>query len=246
MSTAKPIALITGGNKGIGLELARTLARDHSFHILLGSRNAASGTAAVAKLQAEGLSSIELVVIDVNMDDTIMATVQEVSHKHGRLDVLVNNAGISLSSDPYPAPTELREIFKSTFDTNVFGATVVTESFLPLLEKAAIPRIVFMSSYLGSIEHRMNPEAKWQHLSSMAYRCSKAALNMLCATYDARFRGKGWKINAVCPGSVSTDINGGNGILTTVEAMPNLVRLCTLEKDGATGLYCDPDGPLPW
>jgi NAD(P)-dependent dehydrogenase (short-subunit alcohol dehydrogenase family) len=192
MSQLKPIALITGANRGIGFELARTLARDHSFHVLLGSRDVVSGTSALAVLSSEGLS-VELLILDTNFDDSIMAAAKNVEQNHGRLDVLVNNAGISI--DPYPTTefTQLRRVFQDTFNTNVFGSATVTEAFIPLLYKSSLPRIVFISSTLGSIGNRVDPHGAWQQVPLVSYRCSKAALNMLCATFVARLETKGGK-----------------------------------------------------
>ncbi|KAF2793349.1 carbonyl reductase [Melanomma pulvis-pyrius CBS 109.77] len=245
MSESTSIALVTGANRGIGFELSRTLARDHSFHVLLGSRNASSGAEAVSTLQAEGLS-VELVVLDLGSNTSIFAAAKEVEQKYGRLDVLVNNAGIYIDKWVPESGGNVRATFQETFNTNVFGSASVTEAFVPLLTKSSLPRIVFISSILGSITNQVDPEGGWIHFSGVTYRCSKAAINMLCATYAMRFRDQGWKINTCCPGSVKTDINMHLGVMTTEEAMPNIVRLCTLGKDGETGTFSDANGALPW
>ncbi|KAJ4356835.1 uncharacterized protein N0V89_004872 [Didymosphaeria variabile] len=241
----RPIALITGANRGIGLELARTLARDHNFHVILGSRTLSSGASAVSQLQSEGLS-VEGIPIDLSSDKSIISASQALSRTHDRLDVLVNNAGIYEALSGFPELGDLREKYHSTFETNVFGSAVVTEAFLPLLEKAPVPRIVFVSSVLGSISDRLNPEAKFAAWEGYVYCASKAALNMVAATYVKRFGAKGWKINVACPGSVSTGLNGYQGAKSTVEAVPNLVRLCLLGEEGWTGTFTDEEGGIGW
>jgi NAD(P)-dependent dehydrogenase (short-subunit alcohol dehydrogenase family) len=241
----KQIALITGANRGIGFTLARTLARDHNFHILLGSRNPESGVSAAQILLSEGLS-VEPITIDLASDTSISSAAATIKQKHGHIDVLVNNAGVLF--DPEPGPR--RPLFHKTFDTNVFGAYAVTEAFAPLLEASpqanAPPRIVFLSSRLGSVSDRLDPGSPYEGVNSVIYRASKSALNMVGANFAWRYRDKGWKVNVVCPGWVATDINGGKGALSTEEAMPNLVRLCTLGVEGESGTYTDPEGYLGW
>ena len=157
----KPIALITGANRGIGFALAQTLARDHHFHVLLGARNQKSGSEAVSKLQSQGLS-VDLVELDVSSDSSIAQAAAFVNEKYGYIDVLVNNAGFMLESDGTVELDNMRRTFRETFETNVFGAAAVTEAFVPLLENSAHtpPRVVFLSSTLGSISVRSDPKSK--------------------------------------------------------------------------------------
>ncbi|KAF2714080.1 carbonyl reductase [Pleomassaria siparia CBS 279.74] len=244
MHVSKEIALVTGANRGIGFELARTLARDHSFHVLLGARNSTSGASSVATLQGEGLS-VELLVLDLSSDGSIISAAKKVEEKYGRLDVLVNNAGIYLGVT-MPPVSSLRSLFHTTFDTNLFGSTIVTEAFVPLLCKAPLPRIIFVSSALGSITHRVDPSGAWKDSPAFSYRCTKAALNMVCASYAKKYREKGWKVNSACPGSVKTEMTYMRGVIEKEEAMPNLVRLCTLGEDGETGTFSDANGAVPW
>lgn len=244
MSTSKPIALITGANKGIGFTLARTLARDHGFHILLSARNAEAGAKATKELQDEGLS-VEFIAIDVSDDSSIEAAVRFVKEKHGHIDVLVNNAGISID---YKHPGPLRAMYQATYNTNVFGTVCMIEAFAPLLEKSTHPppRIVSMSSMLGSIADRNDPKSVYDPVECNAYRVSKSSINMVTAIYARKFRDQGWKVNSICPGYVRTAINDGDGMMSTEEAMPNLVRVCTLGPDGPTATFTDPSGTAPF
>lgn len=246
-STSKPVALITGANRGIGFELARTLARDHNFHVIIGSRSVSSGLEAFSKLRGEeGLFSVTAVTLDVSSDDSILHAAKSVEQNFGRLDLLVNNAGIMLpDSQDSPIATK-RKAFQSTFNTNVTGAAVVTETFIPLLSKSKLPRILFLGSTLGSITARLDENHIWDFVDSISYRCSKAALSMLAAQYARRYREKGWKVNIVCPGYVKTGMVNFMGTITTEEAMPHLVKMCTLGVDGETGTFSDDEGRVPW
>ncbi|KAF2732796.1 putative carbonyl reductase [Polyplosphaeria fusca] len=250
MASNKTIALVTGANRGIGLELARTLARDHGFHVLLGSRSQQSGVSAVKTLKDEGLS-VEGITVDLGSDDTIIAAAKEVEQKYGKLDVLVNNAAINLDHTWSGKPDDVRRVYKELYETNLFGTVTVTEAFLPLLGKAKIPRVVFLTSTLGSLTERADPKSAFDSVPGPAYRTSKAAVNMLTLHYAWQFRddkteGKKWKVNMVCPGFVKTDMNDNTGTLSTAESMPNIVRLCTLGEDGPSGTYTGFTGPVDW
>ncbi|KAJ4375893.1 hypothetical protein N0V83_001171 [Neocucurbitaria cava] len=245
-STSKPVALITGANRGIGFELARTLARDHNFQVIIGSRSDSSGLEAFSKLRAEGLFSVTGVTLDVSSDDSIVHAAKSVEQNFGRLDLLINNAGIMLpDSQDSPIATK-RKAFQSTFNTNVTGAAVVTETFIPLLSKSTLPRILFLGSTLGSITGRLDENYIWDSMDSISYRCSKAALSMLAAQYARRYGEKGWKVNIVCPGYVKTGMVNFMGTITTEEAMPHLVKMCTLGENGESGTFSDAEGTVLW
>ncbi|KAF2278351.1 NAD(P)-binding protein [Westerdykella ornata] len=269
--TTKPIALITGATRGIGLALARTLATNHSYHILLGTRTTSSSPATtttaelLTTLRSSNPSlplSIDPLPLDLTCDASIRAAAAAVLAKHGRLDLLVNNAGIALDHYPIEEGEPTRDAFRKTFDTNVFGTAAVTDAFIPLLSRAQEwnakhhlpggggvrrpPTIVFISSTLGSITARVDPAGPYAETDMHIYRASKAAVNMLAAHYASRFRDQGWKVNAVCPGYVKTDMNGGEGEITVEEAMPHIVRVCTLGEDGETGTFTGRDGKLEW
>jgi len=232
------IVLITGANKGIGFEIAKKLAKEQpSYHILVGSRDSKRGDEAVAKLQAE---NVEAITIDVTSDESISTAASTVLSKFGRLDVLINNAGIAVEDNSKPGNGSLRHRMFECYNVNVFGAMQVFETFTPLLEKSSNPRVVFISSGLGSFG---NQSAMGDYA---VYRSSKTAINMLVMTYAHRYREKGWKINSCCPGFVATDLNNFRGVGKVESGAINAVRLATLGKDGETGTYTSKDGPYPW
>jgi NAD(P)-dependent dehydrogenase (short-subunit alcohol dehydrogenase family) len=240
-SSKSTIVLITGANQGIGFEIAKKLAREHpDYHVLLGSRNPERGQQAAAKLQAQNLS-VEAITIDVCSDSSIAAAAKLVEEKFGKLDVLINNAGIGLDDKHQSGEKTLRDTMLETYNTNVFGAMVAFETFAPLLEKSPVPRVVFMSSSLGSF--RRNFLDGLQH---PVYRSSKTTLNMLCFTYAQMYRERGWKINACCPGYVATNLNAFMGGGTVESGAVNAVRLATLGVDGETGTYSSKEGLIPW
>ncbi|EED17513.1 short-chain dehydrogenase, putative [Talaromyces stipitatus ATCC 10500] len=239
MST-KEIVLITGGNRGIGYGVARKLSREYSnFHVIIGSRDANQGREAVSSLLAEeGLSgsSISSVELDVTSDESISAAKKTIEEQHGRLDVLINNAGIALDVKE-KGKLPLRTIMQRTYDVNVIGAALVTEIFVPLLEKSANPRIVFVSSEIGSLTSAADPSTPWFKDPFLAYKSSKSSLNMVMLWYNALLAEKGFKVNAACPGYVATNLNSFHGTGTVEDGAVNIVRLAVLGKDGETGTF---------
>ncbi|CAL3966144.1 unnamed protein product [Diplocarpon coronariae] len=220
------IVLITGANQGIGFETAKKLAKENpGYHVLMGSRDAARGTAAAAKLKAEGLD-VEAIAIDVGTDESIVTAASEVATKFGRLDVLINNADVMLKG----------------FNTNVFGAMQCFETFKPLLEKSENPRVVFISSSLASF----GVGASWSPGEYPIYRSTKSAMNTIVLQYAHLYREKGFKINLCCPGYVASNLNSYAGTGTLESGAINPVRLATLGKDGETGTFSNKEGPLPW
>ncbi|KAJ6545002.1 hypothetical protein DFH09DRAFT_1172443 [Mycena vulgaris] len=244
ISADTKIVLITGANKGIGFETAKQLASQYKgYHILMGSRDVERGAKAAETLQQAGLS-VEALAIDVADDRSIEAAAETVKSKFGRLDVLINNAGIAL--DSFTGEPSSRAVFEQTFAVNVFGAASTTEAFIPLLEKSAAARLVFVSSDLGSLALRADPEGRYSVIDAQSYRCSKAAMNMLALGYAHRFRAKGWKVNIHNPGYTATDMNHHTGPGTIEDGAKGAVRLATLGDDGETATYSEKEGPLPW
>lgn len=247
--TSKAIVLITGANRGIGYGVARRLIREHpDYHIIIGSRDATQGREAASTLRAEEAASspsISSVELDVTSDTSITAAKETIEAEHGRLDVLINNAGIALDVKE-EGKISLRTMLQRTYDVNVFGAAVVTDTFIPLLEKSDNPRIVFVSSSLGSLTYSADPEKPHSKPSFLAYKSSKTSLNMVMLFYSSLLGEKGFKVNAACPGYIGTNLNSFRGTGTLEEGSINIVRLAVLGKDGETGTFTAKDGSRPW
>ena len=238
---AKKIALVTGANKGIGLEVARQLAASGCI-VLLGARNEAHGKEAAAKLIAEGLD-VRFVLIDVTELSTITAAAETVARDFGRLDILVNNAGIADPSDG-PAPTAHFDAVERVLRTNFLGVLAVTQAMLPLLRKSAAGRIVNVSSGLGSLTRTASPNPSSTNV--IGYSASKAALNMLTVQLARLLSDTSIKVNSAAPGYTATALNGFRGTQTIPEGAVEAVRLALLPDDGPTGSFSESAGPVPW
>ncbi|CRG88791.1 hypothetical protein PISL3812_05826 [Talaromyces islandicus] len=243
------VVLITGGNRGIGYGLARKLAREQpDYHIIIGSRDADQGIKAASSLSdTSSVATVSSLQLDVTSDTSIAAAADLIQQRHGRLDVLVNNAGIALDVKEKGKGTPIRSLMQRTFDVNVFGAAAVTDAFIPLLENAkSTPRIVFTSSSVGSLAHAADLTNPWSKVPIPAYRTSKAALNMLMLSYAAILHDKGFKVNASCPGHIGTDLNDYRGTGSIDDGAVNLARLVTLGEDGETGTFSTAEEVRPW
>ena len=237
------LTLITGANKGIGLEIARQVGQA-GHRVLLGARQATPGEAAAARLQAEGLDA-RFIHLDLNAPTTIQAAAAAIEAEHGRLDVLVNNAGIN-DPDDAPASKASIEAMRRVFETNVLGTLVVTHAMLPLLRRSASARIVNVSSTLGSLTLNGEPSWEFAHGRLASYNVSKAALNMLTVLLAAELKGTGIKVNAAAPGFTATDLNGNRGHQTPAEGAVAPSRLALLPDDGPTGGFFSASKPEPW
>jgi NAD(P)-dependent dehydrogenase (short-subunit alcohol dehydrogenase family) len=236
-------ALVTGANKGIGRETARRLA-DLGMTVLVGARDRARGQAAVAALR-ESSRDVQLVVLDVANPESVARAAAEVTQRFGQLDVLVNNAGISLGAGP-PSSQGL-EAMRQLFATNVFGPIAVAQAFLPLLQEAAAARIVNVSSAVGSLGLAADPESPIAQLGGLfGYAASKTALNAFTLRLANELRDKRIKVNAACPGYVATDLNRHTGLRSVEQGAEIIVRLATLADDGPTGGFFDDAGRVPW
>ena len=237
------VVLITGANKGIGLEVARQLA-GRGMRVLLGARDAGRGEAAVNKLRAEGLKEVELAVLDVTSQESIDKAVIDIEQRFGVLDVLINNAAIIVDQATPSMATQ--ESIRQTFDTNFFGVIATAQAFLPLLRKSSHPRIINVSSGLGSIALHSDPAGPYFQYNILSYCASKTALNAFSVLLANELREAGIKVNAVDPGYTATDLNHNSGPQTIQEGSEAIVSLATAGPDGQTGGYVDRHGTLPW
>jgi NAD(P)-dependent dehydrogenase (short-subunit alcohol dehydrogenase family) len=244
-------ALITGANKGIGLETARQLA-GKGFVVLLGARDPERGKRAERVLHEGGHDTARFVHLDVTDQNLITATMAGIEQDHGHLDVLVNNAGITTRGG-LPSETDL-EGLREIMETNVLGAIAVTNAMLPLLRKAPSARIVNVSSEIGSLGFMTDTTSPaWQMPASISYPLSKAALNMVTAMFAKELSGTAIKVNAANPGWCATDLNANSGFRSAAEGAEVSVHLATLPGDGPTGTFWGfrwgaeaPYGLIPW
>jgi len=238
------IALVTGANKGIGLETVRQLAKA-GVHVILTARDAAKGAAAVQTLKGEGLD-VEALTLDVNNPASIAAAVAAVSKKHDRLDILVNNAGVGIQDGTKKVSEQKMDTWRKTFDTNVFGLIAVTQAFLPLLEKSDAGRIVNLSSILGSLTLHSDPKSPIYHYKVAAYNVSKSAVNAFTVQLAYELRDSKIKVNAVHPGHVKTDMGGPAAPMEIVDGAKTGVAMALIGPDGPNGAYMHLGQRLPW
>ena len=237
-----PVALVTGANKGIGLEIARQLGK-RGFSVYIGARNATLGEEAAAKLRSENLDARSL-HIDLDQPPTSQAAARTIQNEFQHLDVLVNNAAIIDRADGPPGAVD-PNVVRRVMETNFFGALAVTQAMLPLLRAAPAARIVNVSSGLGSLTLNADPARPFAAFQFLGYNTSKAALNMLTIQLADQLRDTTIKVNAVSPGSVATDMNP-QGTLTTEEGASEPVRLALLPADGPTGGFFHSAGSYLW
>jgi NAD(P)-dependent dehydrogenase (short-subunit alcohol dehydrogenase family) len=238
------IALVTGANKGIGFEVARQLARK-GFDVFLGARNPEAGEASVQKLKREaekedpentGRGEITFLKIDVSKPDSIRRAAEEFSRKSGRLDTLVNNAGILLD-DGKDILTITPEIFETTLRTNTLGALLVSQAFVPFLKKSNAPRIVNVSSGGGQLTDGAEGWAP-------AYCISKTALNGVTVQLAAAL--PKFAVNSVCPGWVRTDMGGSNATRSVAEGASGVAWLASEAPQSVTAKFLRDRRVIPW
>jgi NAD(P)-dependent dehydrogenase (short-subunit alcohol dehydrogenase family) len=244
MATAKKIALVTGGNKGIGLELCRNLGSAECT-VLLGARNAERGQQAVRQLEQAGPGDFHFIEIDVTRQDTVASAARLIESQYGRLDILMNNAGVNQRGDGLPGAADLNAVQK-VFDTNFFGALRVAQAMLPLLRKSTTGRIVNVSSGLGSLTLSSDSSSLGYNTRFIGYSASKAALNMLTLHLAYELRGTKVKVNSADPGFTKTDLNNNRGTQPVEVGAIAATRLALLDDDGPTGASFSKDGPDPW
>jgi NAD(P)-dependent dehydrogenase (short-subunit alcohol dehydrogenase family) len=243
MNTLSKIALVTGATRGIGLETVRQLASG-GVHTLLAGRDPARTEQAARALQAEGLP-VEPIVLEVTDEASIAAAAQQVEQAYGRLDILINNAGVLRDDDSLPPSAQTLQVWRGTFDTNLFGLIAVTQAFLPLLCKSDAGRIVNVSSILGSIALHVDPASPIYGYKIPAYNVSKTAVNAWTVHLAHELRDSPIKVNAIHPGSVKTDMNAG-GSLGLEQGASTSVAMALLDQDGPTGGFVHLGQTLPW
>ncbi|WP_342628404.1 SDR family oxidoreductase [Nguyenibacter vanlangensis] len=243
MADSNRIALVTGANKGIGLEIARQLAQAGVF-VIIGARDPGRARAAVENLSSQGLAA-QSVPIDVDDQATIAAAVETIGAQHGKLDILVNSAGI-VDVEDGPPTVSSPEAVRRIMDTNFIGALAVTQAMLPLLRRSSAGRIVNLSSSLGSLTLNGDPSSPYYSARLIGYNASKAALNMLTVQLSAELRGTPIVVNSVSPGYVKTDLTGHNGFMTPEEGAKLPVEYALLGEDAVSGRFAGPGGETPW
>ena len=269
-SLAKEIALITGANSGIGFEIAHQLLQKGTYHVLLGCRSTAKGSAALQDLQSRNLSgSIELVHLDVQNDDHIAQVASLTKQKYGKLDVLFNNAAIAL-----PQGATERERLATAFDVNATGPYLLAKALVPLLKKSTNPRIINISSGAGSIGRRLAPESPMYKIQSVPYRASKVAFNMITACLHVEFglgvkqenvmesvKSKGneeegdgetriMKVFCYDPGFTVSHLSSHNkeefGARSAKDTVNSIMELVEGKRDTEVGKFIHNSGAYPW
>lgn len=245
MSTAKKVALISGANKGIGLETARQLGRQ-GITVILGARDLAKGEAAAEQLKKEGIDA-SAIRFDVVNEADIKAAVDKIEKDYGKLDILINNAGVMFEPIGGNNTTTVSEdILRKTFETNFFSAIAVTNAFLPLLKKSEAGRIVNVSSILGSLTLHATEGSPIYEAKALAYDSSKTALNAYTIHLAHALKGTKIKVNSAHPGWVKTDMGTDAAPMDVVDGAKTEVELATLGPDGPTGGYFHLGEALSW
>lgn len=238
------IAFITGANKGLGLETARQLGKQN-ITVLLGARDAAKGEHAADELKKEGIDA-HAVLIDVEDAETIRSAAARIERDFGRLDILINNAGVMLRAEDKSASAQPLEIWRRTFETNIIGVIATTHALLPLLRKSDAGRIVNLSSILGSMTLHSTPGSPIYGNHVPAYNVSKAAVNAFTVQLAYELKDTKIKVNAAHPGWVKTDMGGEGAPMKIVDGAKTSVALATLGEDGPSGAYMHMGKTLPW
>ncbi|MBE9049569.1 SDR family oxidoreductase [Nostocales cyanobacterium LEGE 11386] len=238
MSSNQKVAVVTGGNRGLGLEASRQLAKK-GYQVVLTSRDEAKGNAAAQQLQAEGLDVISY-PLDVTSDESSRKLAEFIRQRFGKLDVLVNNAGIYIDGQASENSIFNAKIdtLQKTIETNVYGVLRVTQALIPLMKKQNYGRVVNVSSGMGQLTDMGG--------GSTGYRVSKTALNALTRIFASELKGTNILINSVCPGWVKTDMGGQDATLTPEQGVDTIVWLATLADDATTGGFFHERQLIDW
>ena len=236
------IALVTGANKGIGYEIAAGLGA-LGWRVGVGARDEGRREGAVEKLRAAGVEAFG-VPLDVTDDASVTGAAGLIEQRAGRLDVLVNNAAVTGGMPQHPTAVD-PAIVRTAVETNVIGVIRVTNAMLALLRRSTSPRIVNMSSSVGSLTRQSDPDGETGPISA-AYAPSKTFLNAITVQYAKALRGTGVLVNSGCPGFVATDLNGFRGHRTPEQGAAIAIRLATLPDGGPSGGFFEDAGAVPW
>ena len=240
------IALVTGANKGLGFEMSRQLAQ-HGLTVIIAARKLEAAQQAAAKLKNEGLNA-EAIALDINDSAQIQSAVQAIQDRFGKLDVLINNAGVMLDGEWIisNASSVSIDTIRQTFDTNFFALVEVTQALLPLILKSPSGRIVNMASIEGSLTLHADPSSFIYDAKPFAYNASKAAVNSFTVHLAHELRNTPVKVNSAHPGWVKTELGGEGAMMDITEGAKTGVQLATLPDDGASGGFFHLGQPVPW
>lgn len=246
---AQKVAFITGGNRGIGLQTAIDL-KDSGAKVVIGSRDKKQGEQAVEKLRGQGVDA-DVIQFDITKEADHKAAYDYFDSKYGKLDILINNAGIAGGKFPGTGPEHRTadvpvDLLHRVFETNFFAPVALTKTLLPLIRKSDAGRIVNLSSILGSLALHANPDSPIYHAKSFAYDASKTALNAFTVHLAYELRDTKIKVNSAHPGWVKTDMGGDQAPMELADGAKTSVHLATLPDDGPSGGYFHEGKPLPW
>jgi len=237
-------ALVTGANKSIGFETAKQLAQ-LGYFVYIGSRDKTKGRKAIENLKEMGITNVDCIQLDVTDIHSIKAARQELQAKTQKLDILINNAGIS-GGFPQPATKVSIDTLRLVFETNFFGAVQVIQEFIELLEESDQPRIVNVTTELSSLTNHSDPKWKFAQFKPAAYGPSKTALNAYTVMLAVELKDTNFKVNCVCPGFTATDFNNHQGTKTVEQGASVIVKYATLDTNGATGKFFGEEGEISW
>ena len=246
MTSDKKVALITGANRGIGLETARQLGQK-GITVVVAARTLKAAKETASTLQGEGIEAFP-VQLDVTKEDDRKSAAKAVAEKYGKLDILINNAGVGAEDGMFvlkAAETTEAELQK-VFGTNVFSVIAVTREFLPLLKKSPAGRIVNLSSILGSLTLHADPNSPIASVKTFAYDASKTALNAFTVHLAAELKDTKIKVNSAHPGWVKTEMGTDQAPMEIVDGAKTSVQLALVGPDGPSGRFIHLGSELPW
>lgn len=237
-------ALVTGANRSIGFETVKQLAQ-LGYFVYIGSRDKTKGREAIEKLKTMGFRNVDCIQLDVTDIDSIKSARQELEVKTKKLDILINNAGIS-GGFPQPATKVSMDTLRLVFETNFFGVIQVTQEFIELLKKSEEPRIVNVTTELSSLTHHSDPNWRFAQFKPSAYGPSKTAMNAYTLMLAVELRETNFKVNSVCPGFTKTDFNNHQGTKSVEQGARAIVKYATIDNKGASGKFFNEDGEIAW